>query len=197
LDLLPKQREEVGYGSYTYFLLGRASRDANERRETAIKSFLDGVRQLEKVARYYGQKSINICYLPVESPITENLMPRLVLDRYDYTHSRLLLGFVSQVLRNGDGPYIISSRQPLSQTSGDVGLLDLSRIPPSLISPWLSEYLGQLEQGMLLDKPFEPSIVLRMRTVLEVLGKGIPEVAQSISDWVKVVASSSQVSGRR
>jgi hypothetical protein len=180
--------ERQGYGLYSYFLLGsKPEGEARVRCLLAIRAFLstfvDVVNQKD-----LPPATLNITYLPIEVIQPLDPTPEWLLDHYDYAKAQALLHVVPGDLT--DGPYIISTLQPLSsyaQRPDRYLFQDLSTVPTEpaeLISWWIREFIHQSAQERFWDANTGERIALKIRTTIAVLAIGLPEVQKSIAGWV-------------
>jgi hypothetical protein len=176
--------ESQGYGLYSYLLLGSTPSPAVlPRYRRAIEEY---VRLLPAIAAYGEVKNpgeFNINYLPVDAaPAADNADS--VLAHYDYARAQVLLRSLpgSHLV----GPYLVSSRRPLTAgvpTSGDFIVQDLSVVPETLIGLWVSGFLDQATQERMGPSHSLHDFALRLRTLIGVLALGLPDVEKSMEDW--------------
>jgi hypothetical protein len=184
--LVKGANEAPGYGLYSYLLLGsRATDDSTrDRYFNAIQSYLDTVEQVEKLLFYLPQDRLNVTYLPIEVAANSAPTADWLIEHYDYARARSFLDMLPGNLR--EGPYFISALKPLS-SGGPVDhylFQDLSGVPSDIDSLWVREFLDQAAQERYWKPPTAELFVLRMRTTIGVLAEGLPEVRESLGDWI-------------
>jgi hypothetical protein len=132
--------------------------------------------------------TLNITHLPIEVIQPPDPTPEWLLDHYDYAKAQALLHVLPDDLT--DGPYIISTLQPLSsyaQPPDRYLFQDLSTVPTQpadLISWWIREFIHQSAQERFWEANTGERMVLKIRTTIAVLAIGLPEVQKSIAGWV-------------
>jgi hypothetical protein len=175
-----------GYGLYSYLVLGARPTDATRERYlqtiSALWSLAPDLIQLE---RYLEPRQLNAMLVPVVMPGSPAVQPQWVLDNYDYARARVLLRAVGRAGR--DGPYLISSLQPLDSATatGPHLFQDLSSIPPTLATAWTREFLNQAAQQRFWEERTGSMLGLKMRTTIRVLAAGLPEVQRSLGEWIR------------
>ena len=78
-----------------------------------------------------------------------------------------------------DGPYIISTLKPLDTQSNENSnyiRLDMSDVPPRIISLWVKEFMNQAAKKRYWEEDTTRKFILNVRTTLEVLAEGTIEV---------------------
>jgi len=192
--LMRSEREAGGYGLYTYLLFGSQPNETlRERFEAALDAYLDVIPEIEGFQQGVPPGRRNLTLLPVDQRLSEDLrsdrvaFKKWLLDHYDYSRAREILGVVSNQHR--DGPYFLScSTAPSSQRQGEDRCLfqSLASVPPHLIALWTKEFLNQAElaqySGMTLDVP----LMLRLRTAIGILAVGIPEVKAQLEQLIRL-----------
>jgi hypothetical protein len=179
-----------GYGLYSYLVLGASPTDATRDRYlqtiAALWSLAPDLTQLE---RYLLPRQLNAMLVPVVTPGSGAASPQWVLDNYDYARARVLLRAVGRTGR--DGPYLISSLQPLDSATatGPHLFQDLSSIPPTLATAWTREFLNQAAQQRFWEERTGAVLGLKMRTTIRVLAMGLPDVQRSLGEWIRWSAS--------
>jgi hypothetical protein len=192
-SLLQKGAKEPGsYGMYSYLLFGEPENDGNsERYRKALEAYMSLVIPLEQMEAYFDRNQLNVFQIPVtvKPRPREKLTLEQLLAGYDFARARLLLGHAQSGL--GDGPYLVSSLSPLESQPGGVLVLiqDLSRIPPSIIDLWVREFLNQAAQGCSWKTDDFRSFLLRVRTVIEIVATGYPQVKSGLEQYIKLVES--------
>lgn len=187
---LPKgQKEEAGYGLYSYLLLGSPPTDASRVRYlSAMEAYLNLMLPLDDLEETVAHNKLNITYLPVKAPVPPHPTPQWLLDNYDFVRARVLLDLLSGPHR--EGPYIVSTLTPLSGVDALAThylYQDLSTVPTDpkdLVSWWIREFQNQAAQERFWDPQTMDTLALRIRTTISVLATGLPEVQKQVATWI-------------
>ena len=153
----------------------------------AIRAYLSALVDVEN-QQDLPPVNLNITYLPIEIIQPADPTPEWLLDHYDYAKAQALLHVLPGDLT--DGPYIISTLQPLSSYARrpDQYLFqNLSTVPTEpaeLISWWIREFIHQSAQERFWQPKTGELMALKIRTTIAVLAIGLPEVQKSIAGWV-------------
>jgi hypothetical protein len=184
--LLPNQTEEAGFGLYSYIIMRVPPNAATrERYLNAISEYLRQIASVNALRRYVSTENLNIMYLPLRRRIA-NPNADSLLAIYDYARAQVLLSQFRQV--SGDGPFLLGTRTPLSSRSAEttpVIVHDLSAVPPHLVGLWVAEYLTQTAQERYWEENTLRQVSLKLRTIISVLGQGVPDVQSSLDSWIK------------
>ena len=183
------QKEEAGYGLYSYILLGGPPTDSSRARYLcAIDAYLALLLPLEDLQDSVDRSKLNVTYLPVRTAVPPQVTSQWLLDNYDFARARVLLDLLPGDHR--EGPYIVSSASPLSR-SGALNsrylYQNLSTVPvdpKDLVSWWVREFENQAAQERFWSPSAAENLALRMRTTISVLATGLPEVQKQVSSWV-------------
>ena len=196
LFLLPDQREQTGYGLYSYLLLGsRPTSATRDRYLNAIEEYLK-FPDITRLETYRPHQTLNITYLPVQVFPDQQILERLgdekyrevaewVLKRYDYDRARALLGALAGAHR--DGPYIVSVLKPPASNKPIVHpylYQNQSAVPPYLISLWTKEFLNQAAQERFWQPRMATQFALKLRTSIGILTIALPAVGKVLDGWV-------------
>jgi hypothetical protein len=182
--LVGEAHEEPGYGLYSYVLLGSPPTDATRERVIALMreylAFPDTVQLKKSVPK--GQ--LNVTYLPLarKPSIVE---PNSILKAYNYARAQALLAKVPMG-PHVDGPYIISSQFPLTDSemlSGYYLYQDLSPIPSTIIVLWVREFMKQSAKKDFWRKRDGPQAALKLRTAIATLAIGVDPARKSVNEW--------------
>lgn len=183
--LPPSSKEAAGYGSYTYLLCpAPAAATVRTRCERAVAAIVDGLLDIAQYERAFSKVELNTVYAPVTSPATAPASAADVMSRYDFARARRWLNNVDSTLR--DGPYLVTVAKPLSATKQPFILQDLSGVPPPLVADWIVAFLQQLAQQTLYGRSFDPSLALRMRTVLGVVALAVPDITSALRTVISI-----------
>ncbi len=195
--LVRDQAEEEGYGLYSYLLFGCKPTDAN--RDLYIQAISACVERFSKIKHLeeigFQRRELNVTYIPIHepTPTTEGgLSPEWILEHYDYERARLLLKSLPGAY--SDGPYIISTFNPLSsyQTlSKGYFHQDLSKIPPArsdLIHAWVKEFLERVSRPENKNEFTMKRLVTKIRIEISIAAESLPEIISALNSliaWVK------------
>ena len=91
--LASNEREESGYGLYSYLLFGsKPNAEERSRYSQAIEAYLRILPSLDKLSQYVAPSEFNITYIPVlEKPAsakTDTEWAERVLEVYDYARGQ-------------------------------------------------------------------------------------------------------------
>jgi hypothetical protein len=182
------QRETPGYGLYSYLLLGAAPDDATrDRYLRVLDSYLRKMPHVLRLEQYLAPDQLNVTYVPVTILPTSAPGARWLLDHYDIARARSLLRRLPGNLRSG--PYFVSSSRPLGDPGPDPHqflLQDLSTVPLHLVDSWVIAFLNQSSQEHFWKGAALTQLALKMRTIIAVLGLGLPDVRNALKDWIGV-----------
>lgn len=191
--LVQDKKEEEGYSLYSYLLFGSPPSDANrERYRDAIDSYLKLIPDVTILEKYIPPNELNITYLPVDSYPEKVISVDWVLEHYDYARALLLLRVLPEKYRKGNlrkGPYFISALEPLTEKttlSSQCLFQDLSTVPEdkNIVSLWVKEFLNQAAQERFWERNKAKMFVIKLRTTIGILAKGLPDVLNGLKDWI-------------
>ncbi len=180
-----------GYGLSSYILFGSmAVKTTRERYVKTLEAWQTLVPALADLERYLKPAQLNITLVPVQGAVPTKVSTDWLLEHYDYARARALLRAAARDGR--DGPYIVSTLEPFSETASLAGhhlFQDLSSVPPELVSAWMKEFLNQSAQERFWEPRTAAMLGLRMRTTLWVLSQGLGDVQNSLGRWITWGAS--------
>jgi hypothetical protein len=191
-SLLVKGRTEPGYGLYSYILLAARPDASNSQRfQEVLKAYLS----LEDVnlEEYFKPPQLNITYVPVTAaPPQGPLALSWVLGQYDYARARSLLASLPRQEVKGDGPFIVSSIQPLPEPEKAKGterlqasepyiIQDLSTVPVSIIPLWMKQFRSETTQQRVWERKTIGNMALELRTAIAIAAEGLPMVQKAVS----------------
>jgi hypothetical protein len=181
LFLPASSREQVGYGSYTYLLCpAAAAAPVQARCESALKAIIGALPDIAQYDRVFSKTELNTVYVPVEFLPPASASAAEILKRYDFARARSWLNIVDRTLR--DGPYLVTVARPLSPTERQEMILQkLDGVASSVVANWITAYLRELGQQTVYGRGFEPSVTLRMRTILAVVAESVPNISAALS----------------
>lgn len=190
--LLPNDREDSGYGLYSYVLFSAPPKNAEERARylkmlEACLQVLQGVD--DYLARHVRPRGLNITYLPLkrvpQRGKSSGQWAENVLAAYDYATAQLLLAKV-----NGDhdhGPYLLSTLTPLSKAGVSVHLWeDLTGVVPELAWDWVRFFTFLAAQERSWSEETLGRFGLNLRNLVGVGGKVTPETMKVLEKAIEV-----------
>jgi len=183
--LFESQGEAVGYGLYSYLLLGSPPAGAvRDQYLAVIEAVWRLLPQIARLEAHVPRQELNIAYLPVTAPPPGAVSAEWILEKYDYARARAILRLLPGTHR--DGPYVVSGLKPLAAplAPGPVLFQDLSRVPPHLVSTWVKEFLNQAAQERFWEERTGQQLALRLRLTIGVLAAGLPEVRRALDNWI-------------
>jgi hypothetical protein len=187
--LLPNEKEESGFGLYSY-LLFPVQPETDEDKARYLKTLESSLRMMQSVeehlARHRRPSELNATHIPV------NAVPKYnkdfakwaanVLEVYDYATAQKLLDKLDKIYRRG--PYLISvMRQPLSNgdTPIPVHLLqDFAGKVPELVSQFVDFFTYRAAQQRTWTDESLQSFRLNLRNLVAVASKVGPGVADAV-----------------
>jgi hypothetical protein len=186
--LTPYESEEPGYGLYSYLLFGVNTTDKGEREKylETITVYLIMIDAVADVERYTSKANINITYLPLTEEPPSKPTPEWVLEHYDFARARVLLDKVKKGLING--PYIISVAEPLTTSGIPAGhhlFQDLSIVPADIVQYWVKAFMEQSSEEDFWEPRTATQWLLRLRTSIAIAAIGIPNISDSLKEWLK------------
>jgi hypothetical protein len=109
-----------------------------------------------------------------------------LVSNYDYPRAQKLL--MTLPAAHMEGPYIISTKQPLSKTlqlPAEYLYQDLSSVPPELIDLWIREFMAQAQEKEFWKTRTKEQFVLRLRTAIGIMSQQVPDFGNAIT-WAFV-----------
>ena len=192
--LMPKTREQPGYGLYSYLLFSAPPQHAEEKARylKVLGACLSVMRDIDEfLNRHQPSDELNATYIPLkmnpkigksDSEWAEN-----VLAVYDYAAAQILLSKLDTT--HQQGPYLISVLKPLSLSDNPVPLhllQDFTGVVPDHASNWVKHftYLAAQQRGW-TDQSLR-RVHLTMRNLIAVAGIVTPEVASGLNSIVQI-----------
>lgn len=195
--------ESPGFGRYSYILFSATPRNTDvELYRQIVGEYLRSVPKLNDLLDALGESDpnarakLNAAYLPIVQPLSPGTADTAsaILSGYDYARARAILSALPG--QHAGGPYLVSSRRALTTAQGVTqGYLvyDLASVPPSLVVPWVHQFLNDAAQQQDGGGWDARRSVLRLRTLLANIGRGVPEVDASIRKWKDFFAGWAEV----
>lgn len=188
------EREESGYGLYTYLLFGSQPNPAmRERFMAALDAYLKVIPDIEGFQQSLPIAQRNVTFFPVDQQLSTDLrsdptvFKAWLLAHHDYARARQILQPVAAARR--DGPFLLSCTAPRSAQPGTDGpclFQDLATIPPRLVSLWTQEFINQAQMAQFSGSVLDPSFPVRVRTAIAMLADNIPAVrVDELMRWTK------------
>ena len=174
-------REEPGYGLYSYLLLPAqppfaAAPKLLELYLDALKAYVsiaDSVQCLERSG--IPHSDLNITYMPVmRLPSEGQANPPWLLENYDFARARAILKLFDIDWEKNSGPFIISVLSPLAgdKFTGNYLFQDLSASygQSQLTFGWVKAFMNQAAQVRRWDPKNTERVALQLKTVIGQLG---------------------------
>jgi hypothetical protein len=190
--LASNQKEENGYGLYSYVLLSHAPGQVESAKyEAFFKAILSDLPEASAVAHYVPRARINITYIPVtvipldwERLATEKRVD-YVMGHYDYARGAVMLASLSK--KTGAGPVITSLLKPLDVTSHPHPVLvqDLTTAQTALMDSYITEFKNQAAQDRFWQPNTLQTFALSLRNLLETAANGLGMSQTAVKSWVQ------------
>ncbi|HEU4890429.1 MAG TPA: hypothetical protein VFT47_02695, partial [Vicinamibacterales bacterium] len=187
-------REEIGYGLYTYVLFGAQPNAAmRERFMAAIDAYLNVIPDIEGFQQNLALPQRNVTFFPVDQPLSTDIrsdaatFKAWLLEHHDYARARQILQPIEAARR--DGPFLLSCAEPRSaapKSAGPCLFQDLSTVPPRVVTLWMQEFINHAQMAQFSKTAFAPPFAVRVRTVIALLADNVPIVAfDQLIRWTK------------
>lgn len=184
--------EKDGYGLYSYILFSqRPERDDSIKYAELIKTYINKIPELNELAIYLDDSSINVVYCPViEDPelyfdsLTIEQSIGWIIDNYDYARASLYLNKIDADFNKG--PYIISYKVPLSKTGiikEKYLLQDFSNVHYKVVSLWVDEFIKQSSQVEFWNEEQLNNFSNDLRNAIAFGAEGLIEIKKSLGWW--------------
>ncbi len=184
--LLPNEKEEAGFGLYSY-LLFPARPGSEEEKVRYLKTLEACLQKMETVedhiSRHKRRSELNATHIPVKTRPKDGKVladwAANVLDVYDYTAAQHLLDKLDKPYQRG--PYVVSVvNAPLSGQTEAVQeylLQDFTGKVPELISQVFDRFTSRAAQQTkwIADDSFR-SFWLDLRNLAAIVGNAVPDV---------------------
>jgi hypothetical protein len=185
LFLLKDQEEPQGLHLYSYLLFGGPP--SNDQTRDRYRAALDAYLALIPLSEdWVGKGEYNATMFPIDSQTLPVELDRdSLLKVYDWERSRSLLQRLPGT--HLDGPYIVSSAQPLTQMSRltrNYLFQDLSAVPPALANAWVREFVLQAAQEHYWKERGGPMLALKLRTTISILAGALPAPPTAIANMI-------------
>jgi len=192
--LLPKNKEKLGYGLYSYLLFSAPPQNEEEKARylRVLGSCLSIMQDIgDFLERQRPPGELNATHLPVTKvPKSSNLdyqWAENVLAVYDYAAAQILLSKLDTTYQRG--PYLISVLKPLSLSGSPVSvhlLQDFTGVVPGHASNWVKDfaYLAAQQRGW-TDQSLR-RFNLTMRNLIAVAGIVTPDVARALNTMIQI-----------
>lgn len=178
--------ESPGYGLYSYLLLRNKPLNPTMRaRELAvIRAYLRALSDIHAFEGHVHKAQLNITYIFVtKKPAKAEPDADWVLNHYFFTRAQTFLRKIPGA--KDDGPFIISTRMPLSN-AGELPAYrlfqDMSDVPPSLAGMWEQQFEKQADNPDFWKRDLRVQAVLHLRTLIGNAAQGLPGVKQSAAE---------------
>jgi hypothetical protein len=188
--LLSSQKEQPGYGLYSYALLSHRPDESELPRYRAFLRALLGLPTAAQEELYTPKHQINITYIPLDSmslnwtTLTVDQEVDYVLKHYDYGRGAVILASLSA--KTGPGPVIVSVLHPVdpSQHPHPVLVQDLSLAQPDLMTSYVSYFVQQAGKDQFWQQSTMSALALSLRNTLETAAEGLSMSKSAVDGWV-------------
>jgi len=191
--LLSGQKEEAGYGLYSYALI---SAKPTPSELPKVKAYLTALLELPTAAsveQYVSRKRINITYIPMRrlpsnwEDMSTDQKVDYVVNNYDYARAEVAIASLSA--HTGSGPLIISLLAPLnvSQHPRPVLVVDLTPAEPKVVQSYVNYFKEQAGKSQFWQERALTQFSLKLRNFLEVAAVGLGMSKDAVDSWVKVL----------
>jgi hypothetical protein len=193
--LLPGQREEPGYGLYSYLLFSGPPQSGEEKARylKTLESCLALIQDIEEYQKRHVRPSqLNISHIPVtkspkEDPAAAQWAEN-VLAVYDYATAQILLNKLNKTYQQG--PYLMSVQTPLTDAPTPVSLhllQNFTGVVPDLAARGvkLFEYLCA-QQRSWTDEALR-TFTFTLRNLIAVAGQETPKVASGFKTAIQLI----------
>ena len=190
--LASSEKEEAGYGLYSYVLLSHAPSDAEAPKYRAFfRALLTDLPEASAVAQYVPRARINITYIPVTTvpdgweQLGVEKRVDSIMAHYDYARGEVMLASLGQKI--GSGPVITSLLKPLDVSAHPHPVLvqDLSMAQTTLMDSYIGEFKNQAAQGRFWQPNTLQAFALSLRNVLETAATGLGMSQTAVKSWVE------------
>ena len=193
--LLPDQKEEMGFGLYSYLLFPKPPQTEEEkvRYLKTLESCLLVMQSVEDhIQRHRRPSELNATHIPVtEIPKPSQVSTEWAANAlavYDYTTAQELLDKLDKAYQRG--PYLISVlNQPLSDMATPVQvhiLQDFTGKVPILVSNVVDLFTYRAAQQRTWSEESLRSFALNVRNLIAVAGKVTPDVASAVIKLIQL-----------
>jgi hypothetical protein len=193
--LLPDQKEEAGFGLYSY-LLFPAPPQTQEQKARYLKTLESCLLVMQSVEDHIQRRrrpsELNATHIPVKkipkySQVSAEWAAN-TLAVYDYATAQKLLDKLDKTYQRG--PYLISvGKQPLSDMATPIQahlLQDFTGKVPELVSNVVDLFMYRAAQQRTWTDESLRSFGLYLRNLLAVAGKVTPDVASAVIKLVEL-----------
>jgi hypothetical protein len=180
--------EGDGFGLYSYLLIGAPPSAADRNAYLAVfEAALRLMRPVGELSRALKSSQLNATFIPVKKSPDAEPDPQWLVNNYDYSAGTEML-VRAGIRGNASGVYIVSVRAPLSRGSPAPPFLvqDLSHVPPSLASTWVTLFINQAAQERFWNTNTIDGLVAKLRLAIAVTAEGVPSVKNAIATWISI-----------
>ena len=195
--LMPKTREQPGYGLYSYLLFSAPPQHAEEKARylKVLAACLSVMRDIDEfLSRHQPARELNATYIPVTKEpklgISDSEWAENVLAVYDYAAAQILLSKLDTTYQRG--PYLISVLKPLKPISTSDSLVpvhlfqDFTGVVPDHASNWVKHFTYLAAQQRSWEDQSLRRVHLTMRNLIAVAGIVTPEVASGLNTILQI-----------
>jgi len=187
--LLRNQKEESGYGLYSYALLTHPPQESELPKYRAfVKAFVK-LQRVSDLRKYLPRARINITYLPVTSIPSERKQSSLdqqtdyIISHYDYARAAAILASMPQ--QAGSGPVIISVLTPVrvDRNPHPVLVMDLTTAQPALMTAYVQLFCDKAAQDHFWNARTLEEFGVKLNNLLVTTATGLGLSATAVKYW--------------
>lgn len=188
--LLPKEKEESGFGLYSYALLTHAPLESELPKYRAFLKALVELPTAKGLGGYLPKIRINITYLPLTSSalawsiFTTDQKVDYVLSHYDYARGAAMLASLPE--QTGAGPVLTSVLTPLSfdQFPHPVLVQDMSTAQAVLMEDYVKEFVDQAAKDHFWEAKTLAAFSLGLQNALQTAAVGLGMSQDAVKNWI-------------
>lgn len=190
----PGQREEPGYGLYSYLLFTGPPQNLEEKARylKTLESCLTLIQDVEEYQkRHLPRSQLNISHIPVTKLPREDSSTAQwaenVLKVYDYATAQILLNQLNKTYQQG--PYLLSAQKPLREGTSPMILYllqDFTGFVPDLAARCVRSFMYLAAQNRSWTDQSLHNFTLALRNVIAVAGKVTPDVVHALKTAIQL-----------
>ena len=182
--LVGDEKEESGFGLYTYLLFPRQPSPAERERALRILGSYAKLPEIAEVRRSFRKDQLNITYVPVvRRRWLVNDGPESILKRYNFELAASLLTRLG--IKQMRGPYVISTLKPLLESTKVPFLLqDLSGVEADNAAAWSTIFSSELTRRHFWDPAIGNQVAQAIRQSMAVKWGEFPEFVNNLNYWI-------------
>jgi hypothetical protein len=181
-------REAPGYGAYSYLLIPLDPK-SDERYLAVLEAYaaLPPNKNLGPDDEIVARAERNLTHVPVKAvdPI-ENMTGEWLVEQYDVARAAAILHVQGLVER---GPYLVTSRQPLSleRSKVELSIVDLSSAPKEDMKLWLANFVRVASSRNEWSRSTAEALLLKLNALMTQLDRTLRLTVKSIEPTSKIL----------